>query len=72
MPRKHVSVTSDAYAALEAVKRDGESWSECFERVAREVAETDTANGPQTVAVENVDEIARRAADEVENRMTRR
>jgi hypothetical protein len=71
MTRKHVSVTSDAYAALEAVKRDGESWSECFERVAREVG-GDTANGPQTVAVENVDEIARRAADEVENRMTRR
>lgn len=70
MPRTTLSVTDDAYDALDTHRRDDESWSECFARIAAEF--DDTEYGPQTVSVDNVDEIARAAADEVENRMTRR
>jgi len=67
MSRKTITVTGAAYEAADADRRDDESWSEYLERVAG-----DTEHGPNTVAVENVDEIARQTADEVENRMTRR
>jgi hypothetical protein len=69
--RAHVSTTQAAHDRLDAHRREGESWSDLFERVADVLDDAD-ANGPETVAVENVDEIARAAADEVENRMTRR
>jgi len=67
--RKTISMTHEAFAAADADRRDGESWTDYLLRVAQQDT---TEHGPQTVAVENVDEIALRAADEVENRMTRR
>lgn len=68
MSRKTITVTDAAYEAAAADRRDGESWSEYLERVASD----DTEHTPNTVAVTNVDEIARAAADAVEDRMTRR
>lgn len=70
MSRKTISVTADAYDALAEHKREDESWSECFHRLANHLG--DTEHGPNTVVVENVDEIGRIAADHVEERMTRR
>ena len=43
-----------------------------FSRAANALAHADGEHTLNTVAVENVDEIARRTASEVENRMTRR
>lgn len=68
MGRKTISVTEDVYERLAEAKREGESWSNTLARLADGGGECK----PNTVAVENVDEIARATADEVENRMTRR
>jgi predicted CopG family antitoxin len=67
--RKTISLTEGAYDALEAEKREGESFTDVVRRLT---AETGTTQTPNRVAVANVDEIARRAATEVENRMTTR
>jgi len=67
--RKTITLRESAYDALDDAKREDESFSDTVERLA------DGSEGehtPNTVAVTNVDEIARRTADEVENRMTRR
>lgn len=66
MSRTTITVTDDAFEAADADRRDDESWSDYLERVAG------TEHDPNTVAVDNVAEIARAAADEVESRMTRR
>ncbi|MFC7202876.1 hypothetical protein ACFQJC_05065 [Haloferax namakaokahaiae] len=67
MTRKTITVTETAFNAADEERRDGESWSDYLVRTA-----TDTEHEPNTVAVENVDEIARRSAEMVEDRMTRR
>ena len=66
MSRKTITVSTEAFEAADADRRDGESWSDYLQRVA------DDEHGPNTVVVKNVDEIARASASEVENRMTRR
>jgi hypothetical protein len=71
--RKTITVTEAAYEAADTARRDGESWSEFLERAAADdVDDGATEHTPNTVAVTNVDEIARRTAEAVENRMTRR
>ena len=65
--RKTLTVSAEAFEAADADRREGESWTDYLLRVAREDEHT-----PNTVAVENVDEIARMTAGEVENRMTQR
>jgi len=74
MSRTTLTVTDDAHDRLAAHKGDGESWSDVFERAAEalEGQDSDLNTDPNTVAVDNVDEIARAAADAVENRMARR
>lgn len=65
--RKTITLREPAYDALDDAKREDESFSDTVERLADGPAGEHT---PNTVAVENVDEIARAAASEVENRMT--
>ena len=71
MGRKTTSVTEAAFERCDEHRRDDESWTDFFHRVA-DLLEDGTEQNPQTVAVENVAEVARATADEVENRMTRR
>jgi predicted CopG family antitoxin len=63
--RKTLSVTEACYERLEAEKREDESWTDCLIRLADGADE----QGPNTVAVENVDEIARASAQAVEDRL---
>jgi len=67
--RKTITLRESAYDALDDAKREDESFSDTVERLADG---SEAEHTPNTVAVENVDEIARAAATEVENRMTRR
>ena len=66
--RAHVSTKQESYDRLDAHRREDESWSDMFERLA-DVLEDADANGSETVAVENVDEIARASAKAVEDRL---
>ena len=66
MSRKTITVSEEAFETAEANQQGGESWSEYLIRTAT------TEHGPNTVVVENVDEVARRSAEMVEDRMTRR
>lgn len=68
--RKTITVTEDAYERLLDHKSEGESWAQVFDRAADALESQDETMN--TTAVTNVDEIARAAADEVEDRMTRR
>jgi hypothetical protein len=71
MTGRTTTTTSEAaHDRLAEFKRDGESWTELFHRAADALESAE--GGVNTTAVENVDEIARATADEVENRMTRR
>lgn len=70
--RKTVTVDGDAHAKLAAHKDPSESWSDVFSRAADALSDSESEHTLNTVAVENVDEIARRTASEVEDRMTRR
>lgn len=72
--RKTHTITEAAHEAADATRQDDESWTEWTLRAveALEGPDDSTEHESNTVAVENVDEIARRAAEEVENRMTRR
>jgi len=72
MTRKTITVTDEAFEAAAADRRDGESWSDYLQRVADADTDADTEHDPNTVAVANIDEVARAVGDEVENRMTRR
>ena len=74
MTRKTITVTEDVYERLATLKRDDESWSELGDRAADvlESGDSDVNTEPSSVVVENIDEIARASADEVEDRMTRR
>ena len=69
MSRKTISILEDVFERLEADKGDNESWSGYLDRLADECG---VEHDPNTATVKNVDEIARAAATEVENRMTRR
>jgi len=66
--RKTITVDADAFKTADADRREDESWTDYLRRVAGD----DDEHTPNTVAVENVDEIARAAATEVEDRLTRR
>jgi len=66
--RKTLSVTVECYEELQAEKRENESWTDCLSRLVDGADE----HGLNTVAVENVDEVARATATEVENRLPRR
>jgi len=66
MSRTTITVTDDAFEAADADRRDDESWSDYLQRVAS------TEHDPNTVAVENIGEVARAVGDEVENRMRTR
>lgn len=68
--RKTITVEEAAFEASDADRRDDESWTDYLHRVAGDGDEDE--HTPNTVAVENVDEVARATAAEVENRMTRR
>jgi hypothetical protein len=68
--RTTITTSEAAHDRLADHKRDGESWTELFNRAAEALESRD--GDVNTTAVENVDEIARATADEVENRMTRR
>jgi predicted CopG family antitoxin len=74
MSRQTITASDAAVERLREFKRDGESWTETLNRAAEalEAQDGDGELGMNSVAVENVDEIARAAADEVENRMARR
>jgi hypothetical protein len=74
MSRKTITVTDDVYERLGALKQDDESWSDIGDRAAGalESQDDDVNTDPNSVAVTNVDEIARASADAVEDRMTRR
>jgi predicted CopG family antitoxin len=63
MSRTTITVTDDAFEAADADRRDDESWSDYLQRVAG------TEHDPNTVAVENIGEVARAVGDEVESRM---
>ena len=67
MGRKTISIDEDLFDDLSEAKSEDESWTDFL----RNLADGDL-NSVNTVVVENVDEIARAAGDEVENRMTRR
>lgn len=66
--RRTITVREPVYERLSADKADDESWSDYLSRLA----DGDGEHGLNTVAVENVDEIGRATATQVENRMTRR
>lgn len=70
MSRKTITIREDVFDRLDADRGDTESWSDFLDRLADE--DGDTEHEPNTATVENVDEIARAVAAEVENRMTRR
>jgi predicted CopG family antitoxin len=70
MSRTTITTSDAAHDRLAEFKREGESWTELFNRAADALESTD--GDVNTTAVSNVDEIARATADEVENRMTRR
>jgi len=74
MSRKHCSVSEAAFNQLAVHMDEGESWSDLFERAAEALEAQDCGvnTEPETVAVENIQEVARATADEVEDRMTRR
>jgi len=74
MSRQTITGSEAAVERLRDHKADGESWTETLNRAADalESLDGDDELGLNSVAVENVDEIARAAADEVENRMARR
>lgn len=65
--RKTITVDEALHERLSEAKPADQSWTEFLDDLA-----DGTVNEVNTVAVSNVDEIARAAADEVENRMTRR
>lgn len=65
--RKTITVDEPVFDRLAEAKPADASWSEYLSNLA-----DGTVNDVNTVAVENVDEIARQTASEVENRMTRR
>ena len=67
MGRKTLTIDEDLFDDLSEAKSEDESWTDFL----RNLADGDL-NSVNTVVVENVDEIARAAGDEVENRMTRR
>jgi len=70
MSRRTVTTSEAAHNRLAEFKRDGESWTELFNRAADALESADC--DVNTTAVSNVDEIAQATAREVENRMTRR
>jgi hypothetical protein len=70
MSRRTVTTSEAAHDRLADHKREGESWTELFNRAADALESAE--GGVNATAVDNVDEIARVAADEDENRMTRR
>ena len=72
--RKSITVSGDAFDRADAHKQEDESWTDFWHRVADtlESQDEDVSTEPDTVVVENVDEIARASADKVENRMARR
>jgi hypothetical protein len=73
MSRKSITVDASVYERLADHKDADESWSDFGARVADTLEDDDGGeHKPSTVAVTNVDEVARATADEVENRMTRR
>jgi polyphosphate kinase 2 (PPK2 family) len=72
MSRTTLTVTDEAFKAADADRHDDESWSDYLKRVADADADADTEHNPNTVAVANIDEVARAVGDEVETRMTRR
>jgi len=74
MSRKTVTFPKDVFDRLDDLKHDDESWPEFGERVADvlEAQDGDVNTETNTVVVDNVEEIARASAGEVENRMTRR
>ena len=69
MGRTTLTVTDDAHDAAEPVKDELDmSWSQFLEAAADALDGADE-HGPNTVAVENVDEIARASAQAVEDRL---
>jgi predicted CopG family antitoxin len=68
--RTTITTSEAAHDRLADHKREGESWTELFNRAAEALESTE--GDVNTTAVANVDEIARATAEEVENRMTRR
>jgi len=67
--RTTLTVTDEAYAEAEPVKDElGMSWSEFLEAAA-DALDGGDEHEPNTVAVENVDEIARASAQAVEDRL---
>jgi len=70
MSRTTITTSDAAHDRLAEHKREGESWTELFNRAAD--ALESQAGDVNTTAVSNVDEIAQATAREVENRMTRR
>lgn len=74
MSRKTISVDEGAYETLEAHKDEDESWSDVFEQAAEALESGDGSDEHEvnTAVVENIDEVKRAVADEVENRLTRR
>jgi hypothetical protein len=78
--RTNISVQTTVYERLRAHKGDGESWTDFGDRVADLLDEDarDTTDHTQTTRIDpaQADEIVRlagdRAAEQVENRLTRR
>jgi predicted CopG family antitoxin len=73
MSRKTITISKNAYDRLAPLKDEDESWTDIIHGLVDEVeGRDDGEHSPNTVAVTNVDEIARATATEVENRMARR
>jgi len=74
--RKTISVDSETYATLYALKRDGESWSATLSRAAEALESQAGDVNANALTVSHIDDIAarvsRQTAEEVENRLTRR
>ena len=74
--RTNIPVSDALYKHLQKHKGESDTWEDALERAvdALEDADPDAVGREQTACIpaEQVDEIARKAAAEVENRMTRR
>jgi len=70
MSRTTITTSDAAHDRLAECKREGESWTELFNRAADALESAD--GDVNTTAVSNVDEIAHATARELEDRMTRR
>jgi len=60
--RKTITIDADVHADLEALKRDGESWSDLLARLADDAGDVHSEQNLNTLTEAHIDDIANAAA----------